>query len=82
MSDEADFDQDDSDLEVEPSTTVSVSEEDVMGYSPTARELLRQQLRNEVEAYLARGGRISEIPSNVIADPPRKPQTNYGGQPI
>lgn len=82
MSDEADFDQDDTDLEVEPTDTAAVMDDDLGGYSPTARELLRQQLRNEVEAFLARGGTINEIPSNVVADPPRKPQTNYGGQPI
>lgn len=50
--------------------------------SAAAREAMRRQLQNDVEAFLARGGKISEIPPNVVADPPRKPQSNYGGQPI
>jgi len=50
--------------------------------SVAAREALRQQLQSDVEAFLARGGVIHEIPPNVVSDPPRKPQSNYGGQPI
>lgn len=46
----------------------------------TARARLREQLANEVAAYLANGGRINYIESNVLADPPRKPPCNYGGQ--
>ena len=36
----------------------------------------------EVEAFLSRGGQIQQIDDNVMADPPRKPQTNYGSRPI
>lgn len=50
--------------------------------SVAAREALRQQIQSDVEAFLAKGGVISEIPPNVVSDPPRKPQSNYGGQPI
>jgi hypothetical protein len=50
--------------------------------SIAARESLRKQIESDVEAFLARGGVISEIPANVVADPPRKPTSNYGGQPI
>lgn len=46
------------------------------------RNALRRQIESDVEAFLARGGKISEIPPNVVADPPRKPESNYGGQPI
>lgn len=48
----------------------------------TARERLREQLANEVAAYLASGGRINYIESNILADPPRKPPCDYGGQPL
>lgn len=48
----------------------------------TARARLREQLADEVAAYLANGGRINYIESNVLADPPRKPPCNYGGQPL
>ena len=46
------------------------------------RNVLRKQIESDVEAFLARGGKISQIPPNVVADPPRKPESNYGGQPI
>jgi len=42
----------------------------------------RKHLESEVEAFLASGGRIDHIPANVVADPPKKPESNYGGQPI
>jgi hypothetical protein len=46
------------------------------------RNAMRKQIESDVEAFLARGGKISVIPPNVVADPPRKPESNYGGQPI
>ncbi len=63
---------------------VSSSAEDASDddFDSSGREHLRQQLQSDVEAFLASGGRINEIPPNVVADPPRKPQSNYGGQPI
>jgi len=47
-----------------------------------SKEAERQRLRSEIEAFLASGGQISQIPPNVVADPPKKPESNYGGQPI
>ncbi len=47
-----------------------------------AKEQERQCLQEQVEAFLASGGTIDEIPSNVVSDPPKKPESNYGGQPI
>lgn len=46
------------------------------------RRRAREQLEADVEAFLARGGKIQEVEVNVMADPPRAPQSNYGGQPI
>ena len=46
------------------------------------RERARQQLESDVEAFLACGGKIQEVGVNVMADPPKAPQSNYGGQPI
>ena len=46
------------------------------------KEKERQALRAEVEAFLARGGKINMVPVDMRADPPRKPESNYGGQPI
>lgn len=84
MSDNDTFDNDD-DLEVDgdvgysPTATDELSDD---GSAAAIREAMRQQLQSDVEAFLARGGRINEIPANVVSDPPKKPQSNYGGQPI
>jgi len=47
-----------------------------------SKELERQRLQDEINQYLASGGKIDRIPANVVADPPKKPESNYGGQPI
>lgn len=48
----------------------------------TSRATIRSQLSDEVEKFLAQGGNINQIDPNVMADPPRKPQSNYGSRPI
>jgi hypothetical protein len=50
--------------------------------SIASRQKLRSQVDDEVEAFLKKGGAINEIESNVMADPPRKPTSNYGSRPI
>jgi hypothetical protein len=50
--------------------------------SIASRQKLRSQMDNEVEAFLQKGGSINEIEPNVMADPPRKPTSNYGSRPI
>ena len=50
--------------------------------SAIAHQQLRDEMAAEVEAYLAKGGEIEVIEPNVMADPPRKPQSNYGSRPI
>lgn len=54
---------------------------DMLG-SSTAHNEARASLQSDVEAFLARGGQIQQIDDNVMADPPRKPQSNYGSRPI
>ena len=46
------------------------------------RQRLRDQVASEVEAFLAQGGGITTIDNNVRADPPKKPESNYGSRPI
>jgi len=48
----------------------------------TSRAKIRTQLSDQIEEFLASGGQISQIDPNVMADPPRKPQSNYGSRPI
>lgn len=58
------------------------SSDDLSSAEAAARNNIRVQLQSDVEAFLASGGKIKEIAPNVVADPPKKPQSNYGGQPI
>jgi hypothetical protein len=46
------------------------------------RNNVRQQLSADVEAFLSKGGAVSQIADNVRADPPKKPTMNYGSAPI
>lgn len=50
--------------------------------SLASKEAERRRLQEEVEAFLKNGGRIQEVAPNVVADPPTRPESNYGGQPI
>lgn len=46
------------------------------------KEKERRQIQADIEAFLAGGGKISLVDSNVVADPPKKPESSYGSQPI
>lgn len=48
----------------------------------SSKEAMRRQLEEEMERFLARGGKVQEIPPDVTADPPQKPVSNYGSKPI
>ncbi len=47
-----------------------------------SRKRLRAKMEKEIEEYLAKGGKIEQVPSNIISDPPKKPESNYGNRPI
>lgn len=47
-----------------------------------SRQKLRDEMAKEMEEFLARGGKIAQIEPNVTADPPRKPDSDYGSRPI
>jgi len=46
------------------------------------RQKVREKLAKDVEAFLAKGGRIQEIDANTTADPPVRPTSEYGSRPI
>ncbi len=50
--------------------------------SEVSRKKLRNKVDSEVENFLNSGGAINKIEANVMADPPRKPTSNYGSRPI
>jgi hypothetical protein len=58
------------------------STEEGVHRSIASRQKLRNQVDDQVAAFLNKGGAIDEIEPNVMADPPRKPTSNYGSRPI
>ncbi|HQV40521.1 MAG: hypothetical protein IT466_07480 [Moraxellaceae bacterium] len=48
----------------------------------SSKEAMRRQLEDEVARFLAKGGKVQEIPPDVQADPPQKPVSSYGSKPI
>ena len=50
--------------------------------SLAARNKVRDQMQAEIEAFLAKGGKIQQVEDNVMTDPPRKPTSSYGSRPI
>ena len=59
---------------------VVVDEEELP--SVEAKQGDRDALAKAMEEFLARGGKVQEIDPNVVADPPRKPDSKYGSRPI
>ena len=47
-------------------------------YTPEARAEDRDQLAQDVQAFLKGGGEVDEVARGQRADPPKKPQNNYG----
>ena len=50
--------------------------------SMEAKQKEREELARAMEEFLARGGRVQEVEPNVVADPPKKPDSKYGSRPI
>lgn len=46
-------------------------------FSIAARQRLRDELSRQIEAFLARGGHIHEIPSTLNDTRPKKPVSDY-----
>jgi len=64
--------------ESEVELSYSVKSEAHEDFSVAARQRLRDELARQVEAFLARGGHISEIPSTLNNARPKKPVSDYG----
>jgi len=57
--------------------------EDAIGIDPpAAKEKIRSQLNDDIAAYLQKGGKVQVIEQDVRADPPKKPNSEYGSGPI
>jgi hypothetical protein len=68
--------------EVSFSSSSKVAAEVIDDFSIASRQRIRDEIDDQVAAFLARGGKISEVPANVTADPPKKPSPEYGGRQI
>lgn len=80
---EDDEDDDSDSAEVVPrgkTKKKEVAEEDLP--SLEAKQSERDALARAMEEFLARGGKVQEIDPNVVADPPKKPDSKYGSRPI
>lgn len=76
---------DDSDGEAAPVSSgkkakAAVEEEELP--SIEAKQKDRDALARAMEEFLARGGKVQEVEANVVADPPKKPDSKYGSRPI
>ncbi len=47
-------------------------------HTAEARKATRNQIAEDIEQFLQDGGQVQEIEHNVRADPPKKPENNYG----
>lgn len=61
---------------------IGSNEEAADSRTVASRQRLRDELSDQVSEFLARGGEIDQVERNVLADPPRKPNSNYGERPI
>lgn len=61
-------------------------EKDILADAETltvsSKEEARRQLEEEMERFLASGGKIRQIPPDESADPPKRPSGGYGSKPI
>lgn len=63
------------DTEVSYASRKSDTPED---FSVAARQRLRDELSRQIEAFLAQGGHIHEVPSSLNDTKPKKPVSDYG----
>ena len=54
------------------------AKQDADQYTPEARAAERDRLADDIQRFLKKGGKVDEIPQGERADPPRKPENNYG----
>lgn len=81
--DDIELSDDDMEIDAEddsPSPKAKVVEVD--DHSIAARAAIRERLSDDVRRFLESGGSIQTIAPNVTADPPKKPDSSYGSQPI
>ncbi len=76
--DTEEFDFDSTEPEINPANLI----DDGLDRTVASKEAARRQLEEDMKRFLSSGGQISVVDTNVRADPPRKPESNYGSRPI
>ena len=60
----------------------SKEEDAIIERTLTSRTRLRDEMEDDIAAFLNSGGEIQTVEKNLRTDPPKKPQSNYGARPI
>ena len=81
QQDDGDDDGSDGEVTAKPRKK-NAKAEDLEGVSVEAKDRERDALARQMEEFLSRGGKVQEIDSNVVSDPPKKPDSKYGSRPI
>ena len=83
-ADDGDSGDDEGDGEVVASSKKSKAKAVEVDELPSieAKQKERDALARAMEEFLARGGKVQEVEPNVVADPPKKPDSKYGSRPI
>ena len=74
---EVEVDEEDEEVAAAPAARARKVEQ-VEVHSTAARAALRDTIAADVEAFLKRGGSIEKVAADQRADPPKKPESNYG----
>ena len=53
-----------------------------LNHTSENRKSLREQMADQVEAYLKAGGQVEVVERGKRSDRPRKPNSQYGSRPI
>lgn len=83
-ADDGDSNDDEGDGEVVASGKKSKAKAVEVDEMPSveAKQKERDALAKAMEEFLSRGGKVQEVEPNVVADPPKKPDSKYGSRPI
>lgn len=83
LDSEQEMEADTDDMEMDDDE-VSVSESDknqpLEDYNIASRQKLREELSQQIEEFLARGGKINQVTTSVTSSRPSKPASEYSGR--
>lgn len=78
----SEFETEDFEVDGQEPELIPFHSDDGLDRTVAAKDAARRQLEDDMRRFLSGGGQISRVDTNVRADPPRKPESNYGSRPI